>query len=317
MPDELIPEPVFSGIRTLAKPIVTEGTSSYDLTRFEEIISTVNLMCLPNVLSMEIKDMQFSYITIEQPLMFESLVTLLHSPLKLTFAKILLKLCNGISMLRSVNVIHGNLKPSNILFDRDGILKISDYCVNSIRDITLLPLSYYNYLTPEQLFDNEINHYSDIWGIGCIIYYLLYEKNIFEGQSKSEIKDSIINCEKLKLRNDGDIYTELIKKCLKLNPRKRICMSELVRTIETLTFSAKIELKAENLKQDIQQLQLQLLNNPTKFLFNNMFLCFANNVFITTEQYSMINKCKENCIYIYIIYINSLSKSNHSSLQHI
>lgn len=295
MPNELIPEPVFTGIKTLAKPIVVEGTSFYDLARFEEIIKSVHTMCLPNVLAMEIKDKQFSYITIEQPLMFESLVTLLHSPLKLTYAKILLKLCNGLSMLRSLNVIHGNLKPSNILFDRDGLLKISDYCVNSIRDVTLLPLSYFNYLTPEQLFNKEIGHYSDIWSIGCIVYYLLYEKNIFEGQSYEEIKQSILKCEKLKLIGE-DVYVKLIKKCLKLDYRQRISMNELVKTIETLTFSARVELKAENLKQDIQQLQLQLLNNPNRFVYDNIFLCFANNLYITDEQYSVINKCNDHCI---------------------
>lgn len=133
-----------------------------------------------------------------------------------------------VKVFHSNGLIFGNLKPSNILINDDSTVVLSDYFSNILtkncknRDNDLI------YMSPEMLKSEELSEKSDIYSIGCIIYYLLSGKSVFEGETSNEIKLKILNGEyrELYCRNQV-IFNPLIQKMLKKKPEDRISIVEL------------------------------------------------------------------------------------------
>lgn len=132
------------------------------------------------------------------------------------------QLINGLMTLHKNNIIHGRLKPKNVLVDCRK-LKISDfglYTTLGISGDVFRPSSIYD--APE-LFQNSICESTmkgDIWSLGVIMYQLVYKANpvkIIEGEYIYEELES----------GKCEIFDELIKRCLKANPEERISSAEL------------------------------------------------------------------------------------------
>ena len=93
----------------------------------------------------------------------------------------------GLNVLHSNNIIHHDIKPSNILIDEIGGIKISNFSCSIFKgeessDYTL------PYASPELLIESvKIDEKIDMWGLGLIIIELFTKKSqIFK---KEEIKD--------------------------------------------------------------------------------------------------------------------------------
>ena len=85
-------------------------------------------------------------------------------------------------------ILHRDLKPDNLLLDKNGILKIGDFglATNYGQDNRVMTTQVITrwYRPPELLFG--IKHYNwsvDIWSIGCILAELWHRVPIFTGES--------------------------------------------------------------------------------------------------------------------------------------
>lgn len=88
--------------------------------------------------------------------------------------KWLLQCSQGLQFLHQRGILHANLRPENILIDRKGNVKISDYGFNELMPTIndLLPIEYFAYSSPETLMENKYSPEADIWSLGCIGYEL-------------------------------------------------------------------------------------------------------------------------------------------------
>ena len=149
-------------------------------------------------------------------------------------ASIIKDIISGVYFLHNMKppIIHGNIKPENILLTKDLIPKINDYAWNSY--ITKKENRYFKfeipiYYPPEKIYDDEYNEAGDIWCIGVLLFELLTSNIPFQGNDIDTLKYNIHN---VKISWPKDINNEakdLIKKILKKNPNERISLEEMIR----------------------------------------------------------------------------------------
>lgn len=123
---------------------------------------------------------------------------------------ILYRICKCVKYLNSKNILHGDLKPSNILIFENKDIKLSDF--NLSRIITKnnkinQKLYTLNFRAPE-IYENNVYLKTDIWALGCTLYEIYYGvsylqqgigKNFFhvkltqESDEKNKLFNNLIN----------------------------------------------------------------------------------------------------------------------------
>ncbi len=141
---------------------------------------------------------------------------------------------------QSPKIIHYDLKPQNILFTNDGIVKVTDFGLCKIHDsdeskidLTSVGAGTYWYLPPE-CFENgfnktlKISSKVDVWSIGVIFYQMLFGKKPFGNNMSQEAihRQNIILRSKTVVFDDKPAVSidskEFIRACLTHDQNQRI-----------------------------------------------------------------------------------------------
>ncbi|XP_040378804.1 CBL-interacting protein kinase 17-like [Oryza brachyantha] len=98
------------------------------------------------------------------------------------------QLIDGVSYCHDKGVYHGDLKPENVLVDKKGNIKISDFGLTAFTSHNdgLLHTTCVspNYIAPEFLQNKGYNgSLSDIWSCGVILYIMLVGYLPFDDQN--------------------------------------------------------------------------------------------------------------------------------------
>lgn len=103
-------------------------------------------------------------------------------------ASVIMQAARGLEYAHQRGLIHRDVKPGNILVTPDGIAKVSDLgLAGFIHGLDEDPragkiVGTADYLAPEQIRNpNEITHVSDIYSLGCTLYYAVSGKVPFPG----------------------------------------------------------------------------------------------------------------------------------------
>jgi serine/threonine protein kinase/tetratricopeptide (TPR) repeat protein len=109
-----------------------------------------------------------------------------------------LQITEGLKEAHSKELIHGDLKSSNIMMTPKGTVKIMDFGL--ARPVESSPITNPStsrdsicYLSPEQIKKERIDKRSDIWAFGVILYQLVTQHMPFKGSKDASIMYSIIS----------------------------------------------------------------------------------------------------------------------------
>jgi len=147
-----------------------------------------------------------------------------------TAVKIGIEICKGLNRAHKLELIHGDIKPANILIDQDGHAKILDFGLARIATSTdtgsVKPSSgTIHYMAPEQLQGTVADHRADIFSFGVLMYEILTGVRPFSGDYEAALVYSIVNQEPASIADYNDSIPEslqkIIKKALNKNPENR------------------------------------------------------------------------------------------------
>ena len=111
----------------------------------------------------------------------------------------------GLQEAHAQNIIHRDVKPSNVLINTKGEVKLADFGLArdtskvspmGQQDLTMpgMVVGTPSYMSPEQAVGNEsIDHRTDIFSLGVVAYLLLSGRKPFTGTQPAEVQENIIN----------------------------------------------------------------------------------------------------------------------------
>ena len=115
--------------------------------------------------------------------------------------RIMGELCDALQFAHDAGIIHRDIKPANVMIDAQGRVKLADFGVARITDAerTLTERTQAGtmigtpaYMSPEQISGGQIDHRSDIFSAGIILYQLLSGERAFVGEGAWTIAKKII-----------------------------------------------------------------------------------------------------------------------------
>ncbi|KRX08210.1 Protein kinase-like domain [Pseudocohnilembus persalinus] len=138
---------------------------------------------------------------------------------------------NEIQRQQNTIIIHGNIKPQNILIDSKNRVYLSDFGVSQVLKYSSQSNQnqaniQYSYSPPEQIHKNILEPYSDIWSLGIVFHELFFGQkidkltysNIYNQQKQKEL----VVPELLIKSNEYKLIANLISQMTKYNSSQRI-----------------------------------------------------------------------------------------------
>ena len=108
------------------------------------------------------------------------------------------QVAQGLAYAHEHDIVHRDVKPSNIMVIRDGHVKITDFGIarmasSSVRTQTGMVLGSPKYMSPEQVMGKAIDQRSDIFSLGVMLYEMLTGQAPFNGENVNAIMYQTLN----------------------------------------------------------------------------------------------------------------------------
>ena len=162
------------------------------------------------------------------------------------------KIAEALIVLYKNNLIHGNLKPSNIILSDTFEPILTDPGLSPFKNFQktpefVVPYEAYHYIAPEQILNREPTNKSDFFALGVIAYRILTNRLPFTGNNEEETTQAILtqapDYALIQPEQIRGIYSLFLGKMLAKDPTDRFATGgELLATInEVALFDQNIE----------------------------------------------------------------------------
>ena len=179
-------------------PSMTE--SEYYLRRFQREVEAAAQLHHPNIVTAFDADVEHGvHFLVMEYVAGEALGQLVQriGPLPVDSAlSCVLQAARGLEYAHAKGIIHRDIKPNNLLLDREGVVKILDMGLARFADSSSRPTNYesltndhqivgtIDYMSPEQVDDSSLaDQRSDIYSLGCTLYRLLTNYPPYRGET--------------------------------------------------------------------------------------------------------------------------------------
>jgi serine/threonine protein kinase/tetratricopeptide (TPR) repeat protein len=216
----------------IIRPEIASNTQI--ITRFQNELKMARKIAHRNVCKMYDlgKDGDTKYISMEY-VPGEDLKTTIKRMGPLTIGKaihVARQVCEGLTEAHRIGVIHRDLKPRNIMVDREGNARIMDFGIAASHEVkeisdSRIMLGTPHYMSPEQVSGKPTDRRSDIYSLGIIMFEMVTGQVPFDGDTTISIalkhrSEQPPNPVEINYRIP-DEFSQLILKCLEKDKEKR------------------------------------------------------------------------------------------------
>ncbi|TFH65781.1 MAG: serine/threonine protein kinase, partial [Candidatus Zixiibacteriota bacterium] len=111
-----------------------------------------------------------------------------------------IQICEGLHKAHQAGIVHRDVKPANILIGTDGRAKILDFGLASVAGSDHLTktgstLGTIGYMSPEQVRGEQVDHRTDIFSLGVVLYELITGRQPFKGDNDTATSRNITDQE--------------------------------------------------------------------------------------------------------------------------
>ena len=180
------------------------------------------------------------------------------------------QLARGLAAAHAKDIVHRDLKPENVFVTSDGRIKILDFglakLTEAIHHVEVEPdaltrkvntdpgavMGTVGYMAPEQVRAQRVDHRSDIFALGLILYEMLSGKRAFRGNSAVETLNAILKEDPPQLSESNSHINPALERvvlhCLEKNPAHRFqSTGDVAFALESLSALSSNRTLAEEL----------------------------------------------------------------------
>ncbi|PVU92077.1 hypothetical protein BB559_003857 [Furculomyces boomerangus] len=136
----------------------------------------------------------------------------------------------GLEYLHENGIVHGDIKPSNMLLTKDRLLKITDFDTSRIigkRSSTNENSGTPAFMSPVSVSVKGGECSSDLWALGVSLYCMAFGVLPFNGKSAAEVSNSVLNDQLVFPENADPRLCNLLERMLDKDFKTRATMAEI------------------------------------------------------------------------------------------
>ncbi len=230
------------------------ASSPERLQRFEREAKTVAALNHPNIVTIfgieESGDHRFIAMELVEGETLDRMIAPSGMPLAKIF-DIAIPLSDALAAAHDKGIVHRDLKPANVMVTKEGRVKVLDFGLakltatgqggSSPDDVTMsapltgrgVVMGTVPYMSPEQLNGEDLDHRSDLFSLGIMLYEMATGQRPFKGKTSAIITSSILRDTPRPVQELNGVLPRhlgrIIERCLAKDPEQRMQSAKDIR----------------------------------------------------------------------------------------